>query len=29
VPAEDAAADLEAPPLQIGGPVLWALVFLS
>lgn len=28
-PAEDAAADLEAPPLQIGGPVLWALVFLS
>lgn len=29
VPAEDAAADLEALPLQIGGPVLWALVFLS
>lgn len=28
-PAEDAAADLEASPLQIGGPVLWALVFLS
>ena len=29
LPAEDAAVDLEAPPLQLGGPVLWALVFLS
>ena len=28
-PAEDAAPSLEAPPLQLGGPVLWALVFLS
>ena len=29
LPAEDAEANLEAPPLQVGGPVLWALVFLS
>ena len=28
-PAEEATADLDAPPLQLGGPVLWALVFLS
>ena len=28
-PAEEATADLEAPPLQVGGAVLWALVFLS
>ena len=28
-PAEEATAGLDAPPLQVGGPTLWALVFLS
>jgi hypothetical protein len=28
-PAEEGTADLDAPPLQVGGPALWALVFLS
>ena len=28
-PGAAATGDLEAPPLQVGGPVLWALVFLS
>ena len=29
LPAEDAGTGLEAPPSQVGGPVLWTLVFLS
>jgi hypothetical protein len=28
-PAEEATAGLDAPPLQLGGPALWTLVFLS